>query len=276
MVIWITSLWILLDVAFCVYTEIELHPLTSTEWILAGSGVLVAVGALIAAFFDRESHAKEVREFQRLIQTGQAHQSGKMEVLAIFQALSLKGLAGNTRTSDALPVNSISDEQIEKSKNEIEDLRRRPNKEFSRWPLVRAGEIDDFVEALDFLRDKRLCLTSVFQDRDCTMFVETLANAFKIAGATLVDTGSAFTDFRTDVKDGIQIHSSKASGIFAYDLEQALAECLPQAWCECHIHPCGCCGEDGTSAKLPPDDLLIVNVGHRWPSRMPEPSHEQN
>ncbi len=29
---WIDCLWIALDVAFCVYVEIELHSLTSPEW----------------------------------------------------------------------------------------------------------------------------------------------------------------------------------------------------------------------------------------------------
>jgi hypothetical protein len=51
-------LWILWDVAFSVYTEIK-SGMTPAEWILAGSGVAIAVIAMVCEFLEREKSTKE-------------------------------------------------------------------------------------------------------------------------------------------------------------------------------------------------------------------------
>lgn len=84
MVIWIDCIWIVLDVAFCVYTEIELHPLTSTEWTLAGFGLLFAGASFVAEFLEREAHAKEVGDMKLTAATGNANLSGKMDLVALL------------------------------------------------------------------------------------------------------------------------------------------------------------------------------------------------
>jgi len=106
MVIWITSLWVLLDTAFCLYTEIELHPLTATEWILAGASLLFAVGALIAEFLEREAHAKEIGDIKLGQATGHANLSGKLDVMALVGGETFRQLQAVTQTNDK-PVRAV-------------------------------------------------------------------------------------------------------------------------------------------------------------------------
>ncbi|HTT74861.1 MAG TPA: hypothetical protein VMF50_02675 [Candidatus Binataceae bacterium] len=144
MAIWIDCIWILFDVVFCVYTEIELHPLTHTEWILAGFGLLFAVASLVAEFVEREAHTQEVNDIKLTLATGQATLSGKMDVIAMLGGETFHQLQAATQTRDK-PVASV----IEAAKVEIEELRAKVEaREQREWRLLSVEQENEITEAV--------------------------------------------------------------------------------------------------------------------------------
>jgi hypothetical protein len=118
MVDWISAAWVVWEVAFAVYTQIWLHPLTTPEWIMAASGILFAFAILFAEFRGRlarekqtadESfeHAKEVAEAKLDRATSHANLSGKVELAAILQNAQFQELRGVTNTTDQSVVTTI-------------------------------------------------------------------------------------------------------------------------------------------------------------------------
>jgi len=255
--------WIAFDVAISVVTSSMIPP---GEWyVLIFGGVGLGALALLGEIKTWMSQTEERNELLRKVETAAAQQSGKMEVLAILQALQLKSSPIDV-TSPTLPVKSVSSEELKEGEREIKDLRKRLGKELSRWPILKPEELQRFTEDIAFLKGKRVCVVSG-DEHDCRVFAEAVASAFRTAGVPLVDKSTVFTDFSVDEFDnaGIQIHGSRASGTFAEDLEQAFVECLPYAWTESHVE----------RETPPPDDLIIIKVGPRWPHDIPQDGEDK-
>lgn len=122
--VWISFLWFVWDVAFCVYTQIEVRPLTSPEWILAGSGAVCAVAVLVAEFLERESHAREVADARLTQATSHANLSGKLDLVALLGGRTFEKLAEvtNTSTSEAPTVVLAATTKIEALEKRIAEL----------------------------------------------------------------------------------------------------------------------------------------------------------
>src|SRR6516225_3008853 len=93
--------WILWDVAFSVYTEVEVRNLTPPEWILAGSGVAIAVLALVFEFRERETQSDKEHQAQEAhlreisgLHERLASQSGKLDSLALMGGSILDNAKG--------------------------------------------------------------------------------------------------------------------------------------------------------------------------------------
>jgi hypothetical protein len=81
-------LWIVWDVVFSVYAELTVHKLTAPEWILAGSGILFAVLAMIFEFRERE------RQSSNAASTSEAH---LREMAALNERLAVSDAKVETR-----------------------------------------------------------------------------------------------------------------------------------------------------------------------------------
>jgi hypothetical protein len=110
-VIFSLFLWILWDVAFAVYTEIAVHKLTSPEWILAGTGILIAVAALIFEFREREattrrehcdhiSRLKAESEFKQRLAASDGKIETRLDVVTQLGIESVRKLQVVTHTAD--------------------------------------------------------------------------------------------------------------------------------------------------------------------------------
>jgi hypothetical protein len=129
-------LWIVWDVAFSVCTEIEVRQLTPPEWILAGTGIVFAVLALIFEFREREkeskteatsreTHLKEISEIKERLASSAAKSDAKLDVVAMLGVETVRGLQDVTQTTGEPIAKTIqmATEKIQTLQGEVSDLR---------------------------------------------------------------------------------------------------------------------------------------------------------
>ena len=247
--------WIAFDVAISIMTANVIPP---NEWYaLVFGGIGLGAVALLGEIFAWMSSVTDRHELLKKIEVANAGQSGKMEVVAILQTLQLRPAQEHPAimtTATMLP--TPTDKKIEKSKNEIKELRKRLNKEFARWPLVSAEQWQELTEAMGFLKGKvSVHIISLCDDYDCIPIVQGIMEACIRAGIGVAKI-RAVVDVKPDYgpERGIMIYGSVASSGFAHDLEAAFEDCLPGAWLQTTI----------IRNNPPPDDSIVIKVGRRW------------
>jgi hypothetical protein len=136
--VWIDFGWIILDVAFCLYVELELHPLTATEWILGAGGLLIAIGSLVASFIElrqRDSekaaadlaHAKESHELKELLASEAAKNAVRFDFTTQIGFESVRRFQEVTHTTQQPIASSLlaGTEQIEHLRTTVAQLQNQ-------------------------------------------------------------------------------------------------------------------------------------------------------
>lgn len=142
--IWIDCAWIVVDLVFCLYVEIELHPLTPVEWILGGAGLMFALGVLLATFFDlrqedrkearaREAHLVETGKLMERLATAEAKVETRLDIVTQLGVESVHKLQALTHTTREPVVTSIlaATSQIETLQQQVSDLQQRQRRTLS-------------------------------------------------------------------------------------------------------------------------------------------------
>lgn len=105
-----------------------MQPTEFNAFVIGGVGLgAIALIGEIATWFSEE---RERHELLMKIETGAANQSGKMELLAIVQAITMRPPA----VDEAIPVPAVqfTDSELRERKEEVEELRERLRKELAK------------------------------------------------------------------------------------------------------------------------------------------------
>jgi hypothetical protein len=247
--------WFVWDVVYCIYTQAEVRPLTKGELILAGSGAIFAVVALIFEHFDirqkdreaaavRETHLKEMGEIKERLAAASAKSDAKLDIVTILGVERVRGLQDVTQTTGE-PISKT----IESATQKIERLEAK----VSRHDAIFWGALD---------RDDREHLTAVLSrlgphsvqivadtNTDCVELARDLKACFKEAAWSISSVPLTGT-YQAASASGLSV-------VFKYGCEgiqRSLVEALSMA-----VH--GQCSGLGSGPSGTPSPDVSITIG---------------
>jgi hypothetical protein len=186
--------WFVWDVIYCVYTQAEIRPLTEGELILAGSGAVFAVVALILEHVDirqkdretaaaRETHLKEMGEIKERLAAAAAKSDAKLDIVALLGVDRVRGLQDVTQTTGEPVAKSIeiATEKLSQLEKKVARYEERS------WEPMSAEAREKLIAALRGFADKQPVQISSNENPDCVELGTELRTCFKDAGWNVRD-----------------------------------------------------------------------------------------